>query len=77
MERFKIKCELSHQPVELRYDIKKIPGEAGPRYMVSVDGLFRGYIKREKIGSFGQLMSSDFTEDDMLVISNELRRLIS
>ncbi|MET3982019.1 hypothetical protein ABIB62_004635 [Mucilaginibacter sp. UYP25] len=75
MERFKINCEISKKLVELQFDIKKIPGERGPCYMVSIDGLFKGYIKKEKSGSFSQVMSSYFADDDMLVINDQLRNL--
>lgn len=77
MERFKIKCEISQKPVELQFDIKKMPGEVGPCYMVTVDGLFRGYIKKEKTGMFGQLMNSDFDEEAMFVINSELKKLLN
>lgn len=76
MERFKIVCEISNNSVEVQFDVKKIPDEKGPCYMVSIDGLFRGYIKKEKSGKFGQLMNSNFTEEDMAIISNELIKLI-
>ncbi|NNU33689.1 hypothetical protein HK413_05185 [Mucilaginibacter sp. S1162] len=51
-----------------------MPGEVGPCYMVSVDGLFKGYLKREKLGTFEQMMNSNFTEEDILIINNELRK---
>ena len=73
MERFKIKCEISHKQVELQFDIKKMPGESGPCYMVSIDGMFRGYIKKEKSGLFGQLMNSDFTTEYMSIINEQLK----
>ena len=75
MERFKIKCQISDKPAELQFDIKKMPGEPGPCYMVSIDGLFKGYIKKEKSGVFEQLMNSDFTEDDMGVINSHLNNI--
>jgi hypothetical protein len=75
MERFKINCEIANKSVELQFDIKKMPGETGPCYMVTVDGLFKGYIKKEKSGLFGQLMNSNFGENDMFVINEQLKRL--
>ena len=75
MERFKIKCEISHTPVELQFDIKKIPGEVGPCYMVSIDGLFKGYVKSKKSGTFDQLMNSDFTEEEMRTINFHLKNI--
>jgi hypothetical protein len=73
MERFKITCEVSHKPVEFQFDIKKIPDEVGPCYMVSVDGIFRGYVRKEKSGIFGQLMNSDFTSEYMSIINEQLK----
>jgi hypothetical protein len=75
MERFKISCEISKMPVELQFDIKKIPGEKGPCYMVSIDGLFKGYIKKEKSGNFGQVMNANFADDDLTIINTELKKL--
>lgn len=75
MDRFKINCEISGKAVELQFDIKKIPGEKGPCYMVSVDGLFKGYITKEKSGCFGQLMNSNFADVDLSVINEELRKM--
>jgi len=40
--------------------------------MVSIDGLFRGYIKKETSGRFSQLMNTDFNEDDMTLINQQL-----
>ena len=77
MERFKIQCELSCKPVELQFDIKKMPGEIGPCYMVSVDGLFRGYIKRTNTGTFEQLMNKNFSEEDLTTINEELKLLVN
>ncbi|OCX54186.1 hypothetical protein BEL04_07960 [Mucilaginibacter sp. PPCGB 2223] len=73
MERFKITCEISHKQVELQFDIKKMPGEVGPCYMVSIDGFFKGYVKSKKAGTFDQLMSSDFTEEEMRTINFHLK----
>jgi hypothetical protein len=75
MERFKINCEISGTPVEIQFDIKKIPGEKGPCYMVSMDGMFKGYIKKEKSGSYGQLMNSNFAEADLSAINEELQKM--
>lgn len=64
-ERFKINCEIANKPVELQFDLKKMPGETGPCFMVSVDGLFKGYITKEKSGKFIQLMNSNFSETEL------------
>jgi hypothetical protein len=76
MERFKVNCEISDKSVELQFDVKKMSGEIGPCYMVSIDGHFKGYVKKEKTGRCGQLMNSDFSKEDMLVIITQLGRLI-
>ena len=77
MERFKINCEISNKLVELQFDIKKMPGEVGPCYMVSIDGLFKGYIKKEKSGKYGLMPKSNFTEEDMSIINEELSQLLN
>ena len=74
MERFKITCEISNKLVEAQFDIKKIPDEKGPCYMITIDGLFKGYIKKEKDGIFRQLINSYFDEKDMLTINEKLRQ---
>ena len=75
MERFKISCEIAGKLLDLQFDIKKIPEEVGPCYMVTVDGLFQGYIKKEKSGIFRQLMNSNFTEGDLARINQQLGNL--
>ena len=76
MDRFKINCEWEGKPAEIQFDIKKIPGEKGPCYMVTIDGFFRGYIKKEKDGMFGQLINSNFDEKDMLAINQRVNAII-
>jgi hypothetical protein len=75
MERFKINCEISNKPVEIQFDIKKMPGEIGPCYMVSIDGMFRGYIKKDKSGNFGQLLNSNIAKEDLVIINEHLQNL--
>lgn len=75
MERFTIKCAVFNQPAEIQFDEKKIPGEPGPTYMVSVDGMFRGYIAKERSGRYKQLMNAVFTDVDMTLINSELAKL--
>ena len=75
MERFKINSYWGGKPADIQFDIKKIPGETGPCYMISIDGLFRGYIKKEKSGAFNQLMNSDFTEEDIKTINLHLKNV--
>lgn len=76
MERFKINCEILNKAVELQFDVKKMPGEVGPCYMVSIDGMFRGYIKKEKSGMFGQLMNSNFGDEEIITINIHLKPLL-
>lgn len=72
MDRFKLKCTISARLVELQFDIKKMPGEKGPSYMVSIDGMFSGYITKDSSGKFKQVMNSNFTEEDLLMINQQL-----
>lgn len=74
MERFIINCEISNKTIELQFDMKKMPGEVGPCYMVSLDGSFKGYIKMEISGIYSQFMNSYFTEAEMMIINNELKK---
>ena len=74
MERFKVNCVISNKLVELQFDIKKMPGEIGPCYMISIDGLFKGYIKKEKTGMFSQLMNSNFADEDMSTINEQIKK---
>jgi len=53
-----------------------MPGESGPCYMVSIDGLFKGYIKKEKSGTFGRLINSDLTTEYMLIINEQLKQVL-
>ena len=77
MERFKIKCAIAGKHVELQFDRKKMPGKAGPCYMVTIDGLFKGYITKEKGGTFGPLMNTHFDEEEMVAINDQLRQSIN
>ena len=77
MERFKINCEIANKKVELQFDVKKMPGEKGPCFMVSIDGLFKGYVKREKAGNFEQLSNSNFDKSDMIVINEQLKTILT
>lgn len=67
MDRFKISCEWAGKPAEVQFDIKKIPGETGPCYMVSVDGLFKGYVTKSA-GHFISFADGDITEDWLAAI---------
>jgi hypothetical protein len=74
-DRFKINCEISGKMAELQLDIKKIPGESGPCYMVSIDGLFKGYLRKEMSGKLGQLMNTYFTEHEMATINEIITKV--
>jgi len=52
-----------------------MPGEVGPCYMVSIDGLFKGYIKKEKSGQFVQLNNSIFADEDLSIINEQLKNI--
>lgn len=41
---------------ELQFDLKKMPGETGPCYMVLIDGMFRGYNNVIVIGESLQIL---------------------
>ena len=75
MERFKIVCEIMNKIAEVQLDTKKIPGETDPCYMVSIDGLFRGYLRKEKSGTLIQLMNSIFSEDELQRINEQFLKL--
>jgi len=74
-ERFKMNCEIANKQVELQFDLKKIPGEKGPCFMVTVDGMFKGYVTKDKSGKFIQLMNSNFSENEMDQVNLLLRPL--
>lgn len=74
-ERFKINCEIANKLVELQFDLKKIPGEKGPCFMVTVDGMFKGYVTKENSGDYGQLMNSNFADAELFIINEELRKI--
>ena len=73
MERFTITCQIAGKQEEIQFDVKKMPGEPGPSYMVSIDGMFRGYITKNRTGCFVQL-NSDQLEDYMVIINDKLKR---
>ena len=52
MDRINIKCPIEGQESDLQFDKKAMPGEAGPCFMISADGCFKGYISRQKNGSY-------------------------
>jgi len=76
MDRFKITCEIEDRQVEMQFDRKKMPGEAGPSYMVSIDGLFRGYITKGKPDNFVKVLNSDIPDAYMLVINEKINASI-
>jgi hypothetical protein len=75
MNDLKSTAKLLTNWVELQFDLKKIPGEKGPCFMVTVDGMFKGYVTKEKSGDYGQLMSSNFADAELFIINEELRKI--
>ncbi|QQL49916.1 hypothetical protein [Mucilaginibacter ginkgonis] len=69
MDRINFSCELSGKVADIQLDIKKIPGEHQPCYMVSVDGLFKGYLKKDTSGQFDQFMSPQLSDEDLAMIN--------
>ncbi|WP_342647357.1 hypothetical protein [Mucilaginibacter sp. CSA2-8R] len=77
MDRWKTISEVSGQKMEMQFDLKKMPGEPGPSYMVSIDGMFRGYIKKNGSGTFSPLLGADLSDDELKLINTELKKLIT
>lgn len=73
MDRINIKCLIDGQQVELQLDKKAMPGETGPCYMITAMGSFKGYISRQKNGSYKALGIPNFTFEDLQQISEQLR----
>ena len=52
MDRINFKCPIEGQDVDLQFDKKAMPGEAGPCFMITANGCFKGYISRQKNGTY-------------------------
>ncbi|MBL4675365.1 MAG: hypothetical protein JKY70_04045 [Mucilaginibacter sp.] len=71
MERFRRNGKIAGTEVEMQFDLKKMPGEKGPSYMGSIDGLFRGYVTRAISGSFVRMFNSDVPDECLLIINEK------
>ena len=72
MDRIKIKCVITDQELELQLDRKAMPGEAGPCFMITAGGCFKGYITRQKNGSYTPLGTPYYTNEDFQLINDQL-----
>ncbi|WP_431199628.1 hypothetical protein ACQ86K_01170 [Mucilaginibacter sp. P19] len=73
MDRINIQCLIDGQPTELQLDKKAMPGEAGPCFMITANGYFKGYISRKKGGDYQPLGVQYYTALDLQTIGAELR----
>ncbi|SDH29043.1 hypothetical protein [Mucilaginibacter gossypii] len=74
MDRINIKCSIEGQEAELQLDKKAMPGEAGPCFMITANGCFKGYISRQKNGSYKSLGTSYYTNTDLQLITDQLSK---
>jgi hypothetical protein len=72
MDRINIQCLVSGQDTSLQLDKKSMPGEAGPCFMITANGSFKGYISRQKNGSYKSLGTSYYTNEDFQIITDQL-----
>jgi hypothetical protein len=76
MDRINIKCLIEGRESDLQLDKKAMPGEAGPCFMISVNGSFKGYLSRQKNGSYQAIGTSYYTAQDLQVIGEQLRKQV-
>jgi hypothetical protein len=76
MDRINIKCHIEGQDSNLQFDKKAMPGEAGPCFMISADGCFKGYIARQKNGSYQPIGTPYYTTEELKVIGEQLGKQI-
>jgi hypothetical protein len=74
MDRINIKCPIEGQESELQLDKKAMPGEAGPCFMITASGCFKGYISRQKNGSYKTLGTSNYTNEELQLITEQLSK---
>jgi hypothetical protein len=72
MDRINMQCLVEGQETELQFDRKAMPGEAGPCFMITVNGCFKGYISLQKNGSYKSLGTSYYTNEDLQHITDQL-----
>ncbi|MCR8561950.1 hypothetical protein KXD93_30125 [Mucilaginibacter sp. BJC16-A38] len=76
MDRINIKCAVEGQELDLQFDKKAMPGEAGPCFMISAYGCFKGYIARQKNGGYQPIGTSYYNAEDLQVIAEHLRKQV-
>lgn len=64
---------IAGQEVELQLDKKAMPGEAGPCFMITEGGCFKGYISKRKNGGYQPIGTLYFAESDLRAIDWHLR----
>jgi len=74
MDRINIKCPIEGKESELQLDKKTMPGEAGPCFMITANGCFKGYISRLKNGSYKSLGTSYYSAEDLQLIGEHLSK---
>jgi hypothetical protein len=74
MERINIKCPIAGQDLDLQLDKKAMPGEAGPCFMITAGGCFKGYISRQKNGSYKPIGTSYYTAQELQLIAEQVRK---
>jgi hypothetical protein len=72
MDRFQIQCLLSTGQADLQLDIKKMPGEKGPCFMITENGLFKGYLASQKNGVFKIIGEASYNEHDISLIGQQI-----
>lgn len=60
---------IAGREVDLQLDKKAMPGEAGPCYMITEGGCFKGYIAKQKRGILKQLGFSYYSQEDLQAIN--------
>jgi hypothetical protein len=74
MDRINLKCLIAGQEVDLQLDKKAMPGEAGPCFMITDNGCFKGYIARQKNGVYRPLGGLYYAEEDLDLIGRQLNQ---
>ncbi|RCH56867.1 hypothetical protein DJ568_03155 [Mucilaginibacter hurinus] len=72
MDRLNLTCLLSGVSTKLQLDHKKMPGEAGPCFMVTENGSFKGYISKGPDGKYRSLGTSYFTTEELGTITDHI-----
>ncbi|QEM03701.1 hypothetical protein DIU31_009310 [Mucilaginibacter rubeus] len=72
MDRINIKCLIAGLETELQFDKKAMPGEAGPCFMITESGCFKGYISRKRDGAYQPIGALYYTDTDFKLIGEVL-----